>query len=574
MLTGKGVYNLETPAEQPADDEAPPSDNNKLVAQGQKILKKPFPKEFTAQVDLARLMRFSQPIQGGGELDKCIASSKLNIQGTVGTPVRLNPGATDDFVTSLRSPRLWLKKKPTDGVDCDFDSRDELFTWFASALGASSLRLSQSKDQPISSFIMVVGSEQNAQSFSTKQLAHAFALNTPAESNKGAKGNPPPPPTSTPSDLFSKEMPGLLADQNMLVMGLEPDSAAAKAPARALREALTDFGLENIANSALARPLAELEVVLDNARGSRNAVWFDPDGSYRTIIRLQYKSADGSATLDSLKSLLSFGPISFDITDVQAVLKKNNTAMIAGGKTVVVARPECEISVGGKLNIEVPDTSALSLPMRAVLRITERQVKVDVINDATDMLEGLIDRIAKLASGFDQGSKRFSVRIEKVKNLIAKTPQLRRISLTVDLDEQNTFKAISAVSAYVELLIRGGTDDGIVVLGTYTWASGQGSKLRGSLWLKPPLTMRAEFQSLMPDWEAAQQLKSLIETSMGEFLDLKKLIPKLESAPEGVPTRINDAMVEIGTTGFAFSGAMTSDPPLLGDNRPPRAYLG
>ncbi|KAL1592601.1 hypothetical protein SLS60_011017 [Paraconiothyrium brasiliense] len=573
VLTSKGAYNLETPAEQPTDDDAPVSGNSKALDQGKKILTKPFPKEITMQVDLARAIRFSQPIQGEGVLDKCIVSSKLIFEGIAGTPFKLGPGATNDFVSSLHSLQLWLKDKPKEGVDIDFDPRDELLHWFVSALGASSMSLSQSNDQRFSSFTLKIGNEQaaNAMTFSTKCLDHAFDPVDPATDDRGVKGTPAPAPT--PSSLFSKEMAGLLADQNMLVMGLDPYCSAAKAPARTLKVVLADFGLEKMLDSDPAKPLADLQVVLDMENGKRNAVWFDPDGGYRTILRLQYKD-DGGSTFETLKGCLSYGPISFHITSVQVVLKKIITSIATSGKTSVVTRPECEISVGGNLDILVPNTKTLSLPMRAALRITDGQLRADVVSDATDVLSDVADRFTTLASGFDLGTKLSSETVKKA--LTKKLPQLRRISITVDLDENNKFKALSAVSADIEMLLRKGAtndNDGIVVLGTYSWASGQGSKLRGSLWLKPPLNLTADFQSLMPDWEAASQLKSLNEESMGTYLDLKTLVPKLKSAPDGVPTRINEAMIEIGTTGLVFSGVMSSDPPQL-DGENPTAYLG
>jgi hypothetical protein len=60
---------------------------------------------------------------------------------------------------------------------------------------------------------------------------------------------------------------------------------------------------------------------------------------------------------------------------------------------------------------------------------------------------------------------------------------------------------------------------------------------------------------------------------MGTYLDLKTLVPNLKSVPEGVPSRINETMIEIGTTGLAFGGVMSSDPPQL-DGTKPTAYLG
>jgi hypothetical protein len=191
-------------------------------------------------------------------------------------------------MSSLCWLRLWLKDKPKEGVDIDFDPQDELFLWFVSTLGASSLRLSQSKDQLLSSFTMKIGNgkDANAMSFSTKNLANAFALVIPAREDKGVKGALTP--ALNPSSLFSKEMAGLLADQNMLVMGLDPKCAAAESPARTLKAVLPEFGIEKMADSDLAKPLADLQVMLDKEKGKRNAVWFDPDGGYGTILRLSY----------------------------------------------------------------------------------------------------------------------------------------------------------------------------------------------------------------------------------------------------------------------------------------------
>jgi hypothetical protein len=106
--------------------------------------------------------------------------------------------------------------------------------------------------------------------------------------------------------------------------------------------------------------------------------------------------------------------------------------------------------------------------MRVVLRVTDRQLKADIINDAMDVLLDVAAIFATLASGFDLGSKLFSETMKKV--LAKKLPQLRRISLTVDLDEKNNFKAISAVSADIKMLLRKGAiddNDEIVVLSIY-----------------------------------------------------------------------------------------------------------
>lgn len=77
------------------------------------------------------------------------------------------------------------------------------------------------------------------------------------------------------------------------------------------------------------------------------------------------------------------------------------------------------------------------------------------------------------------------------------------------------------------------------------------------------------FASILPDWEEYLEFKPITPGNLGETLDLAKLIPSddtgVTNIPQGIPTEICQAYIEIDDTGIAFFGAISCNPPDAGN---------
>ncbi|OOQ89325.1 hypothetical protein PEBR_27424 [Penicillium brasilianum] len=493
-------------------------------------------KKYLAEVKENKLM-----VSGIGaqRIGNCILSSSAVVRDKSKISFLLPLGEADNFVGSLASCALWLKTEPKDiNQGYEIETGDGLLRWFTTSVQALSMKVSLGSGKDGKDLVGGVSLETaTGKSFSTKHLGHAFKLQGTAEG------------------------------KNILVLGLDPTCSRESIT---LRAALLAFDLEHIANSGWAQVLANLSLKLDDKQGSRNALWFDPENNYRTTVRLQYINENTSG-LDTLAAWLSQGLGTLSIGELSVSLSKSSSAMMNGNNSSVIHESYCTVSFDCTLTLE---GSLEKIPLRATISSTNQALKFVLSNDDVDLLQKVIPALATKVKGIDIENLLTS---KVAKSILDEIPKLRRVSLTFRLNEKLQPEGVSDVSADLELLVRPMSENkSLLFLFTYSWIQNRGGRLRGSLWLKPPVERSRKHQSLLPNWEASSCLEPLYSQHYDEFVDLKTFFPTLEEGrklPPGVPSRVNEAVIEIGLGSIMISGTMISEPPDM-NNEKPRAYLG
>ncbi|WYZ36281.1 hypothetical protein EsH8_XII_000031 [Colletotrichum jinshuiense] len=480
----------------------------------------------------------------------CIASTFLALEGgAVGKPSVLAPGDADSFVGSLHNARLDLGEKPVVAAAgqpprfVEFDKADELYGWFVASVGARKLQLASSAENKIAQVKLKKLSSGGEMEFGTEHLAHNFG-------QAALSG-------------LSKEMGGLVSPQNVLVLGLDPRcdvlsvrmSDVISLPMTS--EEAQDPGLLEF----LAMPLS-----LDVHPGSRNAIFFDPERSYRTVQRLQYRGNSQSAAI--MTNFLGARIPGINVVGVKIVSKHISMW------TVTATGHGALIEEQSSINLECTMPSlGLNVPSSVILSVQQGFIKVDITLKQGNLLAQLLTWLATQVGQLDLAALLES---ETAKLILSNTPEPRRISITMPLMDDGSLGEVSAVSVDIELLAKAGTpndNNSILFLFTYAWSRVEGSSLRGALWLKPPLGKESDICKLLPDWEEDLELVPLNRDHQGYYVDLRALVAP-STLPTNLPSRITEATIEIRSTGWAFGGAICGSPPALKEDTKPQVYLG
>ncbi|UKZ54366.1 hypothetical protein TrVGV298_008174 [Trichoderma virens] len=532
VVTLNGLYNLETLLEPPADAlEVLAEANPRLTTPRKPLWVHPDP-TMQARLGVSRqVKKLDATTTSAIANELCIASTFLDVEGgAVGKPSVLAPGDADSFVGSLHNARLDLASKPVVPAAgetpkfFELDKADELYGWFAASVGARKLQLASSAKNKIAEVELTqklsFGGEMK---FGTKHLAHNFGQD--------------------PLRGLSEEMGGLVSPQNLLVLGLDPGCDAL--PVRMSDVVPLPVMPDQAQNPEILELLA-MPLSIDVRPGSRNAIFFDPERSYRTVERLQYTGNSQSAAI--MTKFLGARIPGISVTGVKVVSKHISTWTVTGGATVPSSRSR-------------------------VASIWTGFIKVDITFKQGNLLAQLLSWLATQVGQLDLAALLES---ETAKVILSKTPEPRRISITLPLAADGSLGEVSAVSVDIELLAKVGTlndNNSILFLFTYAWSRVEGSSLRGALWLKPPLGKESDIRKLLPDWEEDLELVPLNRDHQGSYVDLRALVAP-STLPLKLPSRITEATIEIRSTGWAFGGAICGSPPTPKEDTTPQVYLG
>ncbi|KAK2465659.1 hypothetical protein APHAL10511_002203 [Amanita phalloides] len=283
-----------------------------------------------------------------------------------------------------------------------------------------------------------------------------------------------------------------------------------------------------------------------------SAVWFSPlVGNYTSTLRLQATAKfDLSKTPDTvsfLKSLSNLGlwddiiPLS-----VTVVAKKTTTTLSFESPRENISKPELILCFDFPLfSARVScATNSYTLAIYWKNGVLDAVVKLlDKIGDSPDASKGFKEVLSKISSTFDI----LRVLIEINHGDKGSKPSLGKIGI----DAQLKFKINKDSSE---------TKDVAFIL-SFVWPD---LLFTGSLYVPD----KDDSQKLMPSYEELFDVKPTIETS-NDF-SLLDLIPgvTISRPPQGIPTIISRAEIEVDSTSFMLEGVLTAEPPPPGTALP------
>ncbi|KAL7276584.1 hypothetical protein RUND412_000426 [Rhizina undulata] len=480
--------------------------------------------------------------------------SELDVKGP---NVRiLSVGNLDDFVTLLHRGVVGLESQPTAESPAKLLGTDEWLCWFTDCIDATTLSAIGDQNGNMNGFNLAMTSPVKSVHpsllptapdirFGTSFIDYAFGLQT---------------------NLNGIPAPGLLGEVDILVFGLDPTSSTLK---MSLPQVFAYVGLTKLAQTPLIKLLGDFDVTLDpkDSEGGRNAVWFDPTNNYKTVVRFQF-----AVPPESLSSISNFLSIlkDFNVTGANVIAKK--TATWIPGPTGVSIMNDAEVIMAVKCKVTVQSNIH---EFEAALTFQETLLKLDLTTQSPGTFQDIIIWLGTLVgiSSFD-----FTDWLKSAGSSFMKDLQLRRISLAITLGEDQK-PTISNFNLDMEIKLNfggAGDDKSVLYLLTYSWVKGQKiGSLKGSLWCAPPAFAVLPWPKLLPDWEEHLDFKPITKDKLSETLDLAKMIPGdtngVVNIPQGIPTQICQASLEIDDTGIAFYGALSCAQPLKGNI--PTIYL-
>ncbi|CAO2658405.1 Nn.00g061280.m01.CDS01 [Neocucurbitaria sp. VM-36] len=483
-----------------------------------------------------------------------LLSSKLLASGKERIHV-YSEARVDNFIDALHSGTIAFQNPLSTDQASSILNTDEWYCWLQLAFGKiDKFSASLDKDRTISEIVFALSAGYQ---FTTRS-ANA-ALN-------GSILAPLKPTVSSAqvTHLGQSITPdGFLEAQNMLILGLDANAPQAFAT---LNDVVNFLDLSYLSKSVVMKCIGGLNLAL--APKGRNAIWFSPEQGYKTTMRLEFGLAPRPSALevayiglDAVKELLAF--LQVGVTDVSVIAKAEkrwtgtSRGMAALNKSELVLLANCTIPKSQFLTI-------LEFRQDSII-LTARINEAGFLKAFADWLMGLL----KIKS-FD-----FDKWMDNVAHYV-NLPELRRITMQLSLNttgpDAGKVSGVQSVSLDMEATWKGSETE-ILFLLTYDWSSGGISRLRGSLWNKPPDDLILSYAPLLPEWEEYRLLFPLNKAAYNSSLDLKKVWPDLSNIPQGLPTVVTQAGIDICSEGFRFSGAITCDK-VGSEQGAPRISLG
>ncbi|KAK2459388.1 hypothetical protein APHAL10511_008593 [Amanita phalloides] len=283
-----------------------------------------------------------------------------------------------------------------------------------------------------------------------------------------------------------------------------------------------------------------------------STVWFSPlVGSYTSTLRLQatakFDSSKAPDTVSFLKSLSNLGlwddiiPLS-----VTVVAKKTTT-------TLSFASP--------KENISEPE---LILCFDFPLFSARISCATNSYTLAIYWKSGVLDAVVKLLDNIG-GSTDASKEFKEVLESISSTFDILRVLVEINCSDKGSKPSLGKIGVDTELKFKinkksSETKDVAFML-SFVWPN---FIFTGSLYVPD----KDESRKLIPSYEELFDVKPTIETS-NDF-SLLDLIPgvAISEPPEGIPTIISRAEIEVDSTSFMLEGVLTAEPPSPGTALP------
>lgn len=460
----------------------------------------------------------------------------------------------NNFVSTLHLQGLILANSPSPPAATPLHSQDEFQAWLAMALGVGS---------PQTPSVTVTTD-------STSGAITDFAVTIPALGLTFSS-------SATVSALDAQSDWGLgpastVPWQNSLILGLQDASKVSGfslidilAPASVRQAALPGLQLLQLALGDKLR--FDLDV---GQQGSRNALWFEPMQGYKTVVRTQYVA--DSTSLGNANSWIGGFLNGFTIQSITAITKLQSVWATTNESTAALNTWEFILTTTVQLTgVDIVPSVTLDFA-GALLTIT---LQFDYVASEQGSLLGQIMAWIGSQKPLAGAQFLFSEWFQSAGTSNFDLPLLRRIVLAVGLDPTTGLPtgSIEDVRIDLELGVKfGQSDDGnpqkVIFLFSYRWTQALGSVLRGSLWT-PPLPAADVDRRLLPEYEPYMQFEpaSINDGSTwAPTLNLANLIPsnpgsgaggpKIINIPDGVPTDVIMAVLQLDSSSISFQGAI------------------
>lgn len=377
--------------------------------------------------------------------------------GDLGKGQVLPEGPINTFVTLLRDGKIQLEKQPTPSSPTEFLSSDTWFQWLKTSISATSLSAITTTDaKNIKGFELKLkpsSSSKTTLHFTTDAFPSALGLTLP------------------PNGAAS----GLLGNGEILILGLDlknsPDLKMT------LPEVFDFAGLHDLANglSFLREPglqiSCELKSAAEGSQSHRNAIWFEPRNSYKTVIRLQFtvplneirefftqrllmKAKDSPKDAEGLPG----------ITAAYVVVKKTLREM---GWQSDRSRFSMEVDVKLVAKLKIHLTGSAFIDFSVALTFNPSSFNFDLV-PGPDNFNNVLQWLATTAGIVD-----FNTQLAAMKSALGiKTIDFTRISLT--------FATGQFTPIYLRLELKVVHQEAIFLF-SYTWSKGGGGKLKAEL---------------------------------------------------------------------------------------------
>ncbi|KAM3513554.1 hypothetical protein MY11210_002841 [Beauveria gryllotalpidicola] len=432
----------------------------------------------------------------------------------------------DQLVSSLHYKQLVFTAKPTTS-STSFLADDEWNIWFTACFPSASFSATADSDGNIDAFRLsfdfpTAGDNTLVFSSAAASISHSFG-----------------------QSAATLPAPGMLTDPCILVFGLDTANTTAWTQGASMASLLEYAGLDNAA--AL---VPNATATLDMSAG-RNAIWFTPWSSYKTVLRLVF-TAESDALESFLGDVNSFTNIS--CSGVSVVLSATHTILECGG---VSAMRRATVTMLASCSIDVSTSDTVSFEM--VLEICQNAVGITLVTDASVKLSTILawlKSVIGLDSDFEIDSwLQTKLGIQDV------SIGLRRIF--VNLDTESTL-SVSSVGVDLEVKwAESSSSQPVVFLFNYTrWAGQSFGIFSGCLWCHPDNSLVFDYRKMLPEWEDWEDYHPACSTPAG-YLDIKHLfpgVPKVDYFPLGMPTKIARVNVQISDDGIIFDGAIICPP--------------
>lgn len=377
-------------------------------------------------------------------------SDKTPFEGTQVLP----DGHGKEFVALLRDSKIQHQS-----LSVEFLKIHSWFQWLQNSIGAASLSVTDTGG--------VLGFELGLKPSTTTATSPIFRFTSAGFST--ALGVPP-------SSYIPGDVSGLSSNGETLIFGLDPLPGSPELE-MTLPEVFAFAGLHGLVN--VLPLLDDIKLPLDRqlnpattlgntpVHASRNAIWFEPKNSYKTVIRLQF-----TVPLDKIhefftKHLKGAEGTShtLGITAAYVVVKKTLREMRWQADR---SRFSMEMNVTLVAKFKIRLTTNASIDFSAALTFNHSSFNFDLVPQGTETFKKVLIWLATIAE-----IKDFEPQLETVTDALGiKGFDITRISLT--------FATHPPKLLYLRLELRVVHQDAVFLF-SYTWSRG-GGKLKAELW--------------------------------------------------------------------------------------------
>ncbi|KAE8347698.1 hypothetical protein BDV24DRAFT_157174 [Aspergillus arachidicola] len=490
----------------------------------------------------------------------------------------LPAGPMDSFVGALHCGVLCLEERPAE-IDSTtvLEEADEWGCWFQDVLGVKKLTVVRGDDEEEEEEDEEEEEEKDEEEEDEEDdeedeadiAIGGFIMEVPLVPMTGREKylNPPILTFTTASTALEQTFGdtefvaenGLLTESNVLVFGLSK-WANDQQPVT-INQIIQFIGLRDWFDDSQAgggiHPLMAILGMLhvtwpSAATGHRNAIWFAPGDTYRTIIRLQLDlDSDGH---DTLNDYLGFSKIL--LRDAKVIARRSSAWSTNGDDVVIKTDSSLVLRATAQVNGSMQLDAILEFnPALTTITLTNRE-------PSSVSIANILDWVSTLLGGSSPDFTFTQIQGKNTGSFQLGQFEFRRITLHLAKDAVGSRSTIAGFSLDAEVALTPSTKPPILFRLTYTYDRVDGSTVRGHLWGKPPLEPGENGQRFLPDYEDYLYVApiTVLPTELKETLDLASL-GDFGDAPDFLPTQVLQAEFIANQSGLYFTGTLVPKPP-------------